>query len=162
MWAKDRFALSRGDYHWQHEPCWYAVRKGRSGHWQGDRSQSTRWDIAARDDSGHGHGTQKPVEAMLRPMLNNSMMGEAVYEPFCGSGTSVIAAEMSGRRALCLELDPAYIDVAVTRWEDFTGERARREGDGALFERVVAGRSPDETRTEAAAAGDQTAARQSA
>src|SRR5499427_2551104 len=95
IWAKDRFALARGDYHWQHEPCWYAVRKGRRGNWQGSRSQSTRWDIAARDDNGHGHGTQKPVEAMLRPMLNNSIAGQTVYEPFCGSGTSVVAAEMS-------------------------------------------------------------------
>ena len=118
--------IGRGDYHWQHEPCWYAVRKGRRGHWQGNRSQSTRWDIAARDDGGHGHGTQKPVEAMLRPMLNNSVAGQAVYEPFCGSGTSLVAAEMSGRRCLAIELNPAYVDVAVQRWEDFSGEKARR------------------------------------
>ena len=60
IWVKDRFALSRGHYHWQHEPCWYAVRKGNKSLWKGDRSQSTTWDINARDDSGHGHGTQKP------------------------------------------------------------------------------------------------------
>jgi DNA modification methylase len=162
IWVKDRFALSRGDYHWQHEPCWYAVRKGRKGHWQGNRSQSTRWDIAARDDSGHGHGTQKPVEAMLRPMLNNSVAGQAVYEPFCGSGTSLVAAEMSGRQCLAIELNPAYVDVAVQRWEDFSGEKARREGDDAPFERIVRGSKADEARDETAAAVDQAASRQPA
>jgi hypothetical protein len=136
------------------------VRKGRRGNWQGSRSQSTRWDIAARDDAGHGHGTQKPVEAMLRPMLNNSVAGQAVYEPFCGSGTSVVAAEMSGRRCLGIELNPAYVDVAVQRWEDFSGEKARREADGAPFERVDRGSQADEARDETAAAVDQAAPRQ--
>jgi DNA modification methylase len=162
IWVKDRFALSRGDYHWQHEPCWYAVRKGRKGRWQGNRSQSTRWDIAARDDSGHGHGTQKPVEAMLRPMLNNSVAGQAVYEPFCGSGTSLVAAEMSGRQCLAIELNPAYVDVAVQRWEDFSGEKAHREGDDAPFERGDRGSQADEARDETAAAVDQAASRQPA
>src|SRR5262249_14511342 len=126
------------------------------------RSQSTRWDIAARDDAGHGHGTQKPVEAMLRPMLNNSVAGQAVYEPFCGSGTSVVAAEMSGRRCFAIELDPAYVDVAVQRWEDFSGEKAHREGDDAPFERIVRGSETDEARDETAAAVDQAASRQPA
>jgi uncharacterized protein (TIGR02217 family) len=78
IWAKDRFALSRGDYHWQHEPCWYAVRKGAAGHWLGNRSQTTLWQIPAREDGGHGHGTQKPVECMRRPIENNSSPGQAV------------------------------------------------------------------------------------
>ena len=133
IWSKDRFALSRGDYHWKHEPCWYAVRKGRAGHWASDRSQTTVWEIAARDDSGLGHGTQKPVETMLRPMLNNSHAGEAVYDPFVGSGTTLIAAEMSGRRCYAIELNPAYCDVVIQRWQDFTGQPALREGDGARF-----------------------------
>ena len=75
-------------------PC----AKGATGHWASDRSQTTVWEIAARDDSGLGHGTQKPVEAMLRPILNNSHAGQAVYEPFCGSGTTIIAAETCGRQ----------------------------------------------------------------
>jgi len=124
IWGKDRFALSRGDYHWQHEPCWYAVRNGAKGHWSGGRSQSTLWTIPARDDSGHGHGTQKPVECMRRPIENNSSAGQAVYDPFVGSGTTVIAAEMTGRACHAIDLDPAYVDVAVTRWQDFTGEEA--------------------------------------
>jgi DNA modification methylase len=93
IWAKDRFALSRSHYHWQHEPYWYAARG--SAAWHGDRKQSTLWQIAARDDQGHGHGTQKPVECMKRPIENNSSPGQAVYEPFCGSGTTIIAAEIT-------------------------------------------------------------------
>ncbi|MGZ2472325.1 DNA modification methylase [Sinorhizobium medicae] len=134
IWAKDRFALSRGDYHWQHEPCWYAVRQ--KGNWCGDRSQSTLWTIPSRDDSGHGHSTQKPVEAMRRPMQNNSSAGQAVYDPFVGSGTTIIAAEMEARVALSLEINPAYVDVAVTRWQDFTGEKARLDG-GPSFDDVA-------------------------
>jgi DNA modification methylase len=126
IWVKDRFALSRGDYHWHHEPCWYAVRDGSTGHWNGDRTQSTRWDIPAREDDGHGHGTQKPVECMACPMRNNSKAGDTVYEPFSGSGTSIIAGEMLGRRVLAMELEPRYVDIAVARWEQFTGKKARR------------------------------------
>ncbi|PWK56261.1 DNA modification methylase [Silicimonas algicola] len=92
IWAKERHVLSRGHYHWQHETCWYAVRG--KGHWSGDRTQSTLWSIPSRDqDAATIHGTQKPVECMRRPMLNNSSPGQAVYEPFSGSGTSIIAAE---------------------------------------------------------------------
>lgn len=129
IWAKDRFALSRGHYHWQHEPCWYVVRG--SGEWAGDRKQSTVWNIPARDDSGHGHSTQKPVECMKRPIENNSSPGQAVYEPFSGSGTTIIACEMTGRSCHAIELNPAYIDVAVKRWENFTGLMATRDGEEA-------------------------------
>jgi len=85
IWAKERLVLSRGDYHWQHEPCWYAVRKKATGHWSGDRKQTPHWSIPSRDqDAATVHGTQKPVECMRRPMLNNSSPGQAVYEPFSG------------------------------------------------------------------------------
>ena len=80
IWAKDRLVLSRGDYHWQHEPAWYAVRKSGKGHWAGDRKQTTLWQIANKDqDEKTVHGTQKPVECMRRPILNNSSPGQAVY-----------------------------------------------------------------------------------
>ncbi len=99
--------LSRGDYHWQHEPCWYAVREKAKGHWAGDRKQTTLWTIPNRDqDAETIHGTQKPVECMRRPMLNNASRGQAVYDPFLGSGTSLIAAETSGRICYGLELSP--------------------------------------------------------
>lgn len=127
IWAKDRFALSRGHYHWQHEPCWYAVRKGGTGHWTGDRSQTTLWNIPARDSTETtNHGTQKPVECMRRPIVNNSSPGQAIYDPFLGSGTTLIAAEMTGRVCCGLEIDPRYTDLCVTRWQNFTGTRAER------------------------------------
>lgn len=138
IWAKERFALSRGNYHWQHEPCWYAVRN--NAHWNGDRSQSTLWQISSREDSGHGHGTQKPVECMRRPMLNNSSAGQVVYDPFLGSGTSIIAAETIGRRCFGLEIDPAYCDAIVKRWQQFTGKAAVLESTGQAFVKVAESR----------------------
>jgi DNA modification methylase len=133
IWAKDRFTLGRGHYHWQHEPCWYVVRKGSAGHWGGGRSQSTIWNIPAREDKGVGHGTQKPVECMKRPIENNSSPGQAIYEPFSGSGTTIIAAEMSGRACYAVELNPAYVDVAVKRWQEFTGLEAKHSVTGQAF-----------------------------
>jgi len=135
IWAKDRLVLSRGDYHWQHEPCWYAVRKTGKGHWAGDRKQTTLWQIAHRDqDAETVHGTQKPVECMRRPILNNSSPGQAIYEPFMGSGTTLIAAETTGRVCLGIELNPAYVDVAVDRWQQFTGEPAVLDGEDRTFD----------------------------
>ncbi len=142
VWAKERLVLSRGHYHWQHEPCWYAVRSRGKGHWSGDRSQSTLWSIPSRDqDAATIHGTQKPVECMRRPILNNSAPGQAVYEPFCGSGTTLIAAETTGRACLAMELDPAYVDVAVQRWQAFTGKDAVLEGEAGTFAAIAAGRA---------------------
>lgn len=141
IWAKDRHVLSRGHYHWQHEPCWYVVRG--SGHWSGDRKQSTLWSIPSRDqDAATIHGTQKPIECMRRPMLNNSSPGQAVYEPFSGSGTSIIAAESCGRLCHAMELNPAYVDVAVQRWQAFTGKDAVLEKNGRTFAAVAAERQP--------------------
>jgi DNA modification methylase len=130
IWAKERLVVGRGDYHWQHEPCWYVVRDGTRSYWAGDRSQTTLWSIDHRK-SDTGHGTQKPIECMRRPIENNSRQGDAVYEPFSGSGTTIIAAEMTGRRALAIEIAPAYVDVAVRRWEQFTGLLASLANSGA-------------------------------
>jgi DNA modification methylase len=140
IWAKDRFAFSRGHYHWQHEPCWYAVRGTSGAHWSGDRKQSTVWTINARDDDGHGHGTQKPVECMRRPIENNSSPGQAIYDPFSGSGTTIIAAEMTGRSCFAIDIDPAYTDVAVLRWQAFTGSTATLQGAGRSFAELAAER----------------------
>jgi len=140
VWAKDRFALSRGDYHWQHEPCWYAVRNTKTGHWAGDRKQSTLWTIKTRDDNGVGHGTQKPVECMRKPIENNSSPGQAVYEPFSGSGTTIIASETTSRVCYAMELHPPYVDVAVKRWQQFTGKEAILESSGKTFAEVEAER----------------------
>ena len=137
IWAKTRFAISRGHYHWQHEPCWYAVRN--KGHWTGDRSQTTLWTID-HQKSETGHSTQKPVECMRRPILNNSSPGQAVYEPFAGSGTTIIAAESTGRICHAIELEPAYCDVIVKRWQEYTGEQAVLDGDGRTFDEIATDR----------------------
>jgi DNA modification methylase len=125
IWDKMRLIIGRGDYHWQHEPCWYAVRKSATGHWAGDRKQTTIWQISHRA-SETGHSTQKPVECMRRPIENNSSPGQAVYDPFVGSGTTIIAAEMTGRACHAIEISPAYCDVAMLRWQAFTGQIATR------------------------------------
>ena len=119
------------------------MRKTGKAHWSGDRKQTTLWQIPSRDqDAATVHGTQKPVELMRRPMLNNSAPGQPVYDPFLGSGTSVIAAETCGRVCLGLELDPAYVDVIVERWQGFTGKAATLDGDGRSFAEVAAERRP--------------------
>lgn len=160
IWVKTRFALSRGHYHWQHEPALYAVRDGedegwgfdedhgvlsyavkdgQSAAWRGGRKQSTVW-VIEHVKSETGHSTQKPVECMRRPMVNHTKRGEAVYDPFLGSGTSVIAAETEGRRCCGVELNPAYVDVIVKRWQAFTGREAILEATGQTFDQVVVDR----------------------
>jgi DNA modification methylase len=123
IWRKPTFAISRGHYHWQHEPCWYAVRSGASAAWIGDRSQTTVWDVMGRLETKTEHGTQKPVECMARAIRNHD--GD-IYEPFVGSGTTVIAAEQLGRRSFSIEIEPAYCDVVVMRWERLIGGKATR------------------------------------
>jgi DNA modification methylase len=147
VWLKQHFALSRGDFHWQHEPCWYAVRVGKPSNWCGDRKQSTVWDVpnlnpfgGSHEEPATGHGTQKPVELMRRSILNNTRPGEIVYDPFLGSGTTLSAAELTGRVCYGLEIDPHYVDVIVTRWQDLTGKKAILDEDGRTFEEVAAER----------------------
>jgi DNA modification methylase len=140
IWSKERLVIGRGDYQWMHEPCWYAVRN--KGHWTGDRKQTTVWTIpSGGQDTDTVHGTQKPVECMRRPILNNSDPGAAVYDPFLGSGTTLIAAETTGRICLAVELDPRYVDMAVQRWQAFTGKAATLKSDGRSFEAVTAERA---------------------
>ena len=134
VWAKSQLVMSRGHYHSQHESCWYAVRG--TGHWHGDRKQTTLWEIDKPQKSETGHSTQKPIECMRRPIENNSQPGDAVYEPFSGSGTTLIAAEQTGRRCYAMEMSPQYVDVAVRRWQDFTGKQATLDGDGRTFDEI--------------------------
>jgi len=146
VWAKSQLVMSRGHYHPQHESCWYAAR-GTAG-WAGDRKQSTLWKIDKPQKSETGHSTQKPVECMRRPIENNSSAGQAVYEPFSGSGTTIIAGEMTGRAVHAIELSPAYVDVAVKRWQDFTGLDAVLERDGRTFAQVGAPDGPTVSQTD--------------
>lgn len=120
IWAKQHFAISQGHYHWKHEPCWYAVRKGQTAGWIGDRSQTTIWEIsslnpAGRQEERHAHGTQKPLECMLRPLHNHE--GD-VYDPFLGSGTTMAAAQLLKRRCYGIEIEPKYVAVTLQRLFD--------------------------------------------
>jgi DNA modification methylase len=144
IWVKQHFALSRGDYHWKHENCWYAVREGKSSNWCGDRKQSTVWEIpnlnpfgGSQEEPKTDHGCPKPVEAMRRPILNNTRQKDIIYDPFLGSGTTLIAAHLTDRVCFGLEIDPHYCDVIVTRWQDLTGKKAILEADGRTFEEVA-------------------------
>jgi len=140
IWAKERLVMGRGDYHWQHEPAWYAVRA--KGNWTGDRKQTTLWSIPSRgQDAETIHSTQKPVECMRRPILNNSNSGQTVYDPFLGSGSTLIAAETVGRTCFGMELDPRFVDVAVRRWQAFTGLNAVLAADGRFLAAVEQDRS---------------------
>ena len=160
IWVKTRPALSRGHYNWQHEAAvyaqkageedgWryshehevsvYAVKNGETAGWKGGFKQSTVWFIEHLK-SDTGHGTQKPVECMRRPIVNNSSPGQAVYDPFLGSGTTIIAAEMEGRHCLGLEIEPGYVDVIVKRWQEFVGKDATLDGNGRTFNEVAAAR----------------------
>lgn len=150
IWAKQHFALSRGDYHWQHEPCWYAVREGKTSNWNGDRTQSTLWQVAnlnpiggSSDEAITGHGTQKPVELMRRPIMNHTERGSVVYDPFLGSGTTLIAAELTERVCFGLDIDQLYVDVIVRRWQQLTGKSALLEADNRCFDQVAAERLPE-------------------
>ncbi|MHB8695286.1 MAG: DNA methyltransferase [Solirubrobacteraceae bacterium] len=129
IWKKEIHALSRANYQWAHEPCWYAVRKGAKASWQGGRKQTTVWEAASpiagfgsgasREDAVTRHPTQKPLELFTRAILNHTQVGEVVYDPFCGSGTCLIAAAMHSRRCFAIELDPRWCDVIRARYENW-------------------------------------------
>lgn len=112
IWAKPSFAISRGHYHWQHEPCWYAFRKGETANWCGDHSQTTLWNINRDEASGGGHSTQKPLECMARPIRNHE--GD-VYEPFAGSGTTLVACQNLNRKCYAIEISENYCAVILER-----------------------------------------------
>lgn len=133
IWNKERFALGRGDYHYKHEPCWYVVKKGCNHNWQGKRDQSTVWDIHAREDSGHGHGTQKPIKCMSTPIENNSNFGSTVADPFLGSGTTLIACEQLDRTCYGMEIEPKYCHVIIERYISY------KESKGEPYEVKING-----------------------
>lgn len=121
VWNKQQIVMSRGDYHWKHEPCWYAVRKGSKHNWQGSRKEATVWDITSilqskeSGDDANFHGTQKPVECMARPIRNNSYERETVYDPFLGSGTTMVAGHQLNRKVIGIEISPTYCQIILER-----------------------------------------------
>ena len=135
IWAKHTFTLGRADYQRQYEPILYGWREGASRHWCGDRDQGDVWNIKkpARNDL---HPTMKPVELMERSIRNSSRPGDIVLDCFGGSGSTLIAAEKSGRRCFTMELDPKYCDVIIRRWQEFTGLKVASEDGQRVFDDV--------------------------
>ncbi len=132
VWAKNSLVLGRSDYHPQYEPIWYG--------WHGgaarlvplkDRKQSDLWAID-RPSRSEEHPTMKPVELVARAIQNSSRAKAVVFEPFSGSGTTIIACEQTGRVARAIEIAPVYVEVAIRRWEALTGNVARLESGETL------------------------------
>jgi DNA modification methylase len=131
IWNKSRIVLSRSDYCWNYEPLAYGWIKG-------SRPRSERrppanatavWEIASGiEDGPQDHPTCKPLELIRRPIEYHTKAGELIYEPFCGSGTAIVAAEMTGRACRAIELSPAFCDVAIERYRRLTGQEVRRDG----------------------------------
>jgi DNA modification methylase len=143
IWNKLRTVLTRTHYWFQHEPCWY-VRKKKAPWYGKPGENSTVWDspspkfiMGGSGEEKFDHPTQKPVELMRRPILNHTRHGEVVYDAFLGSGTTLAAAESTGRVCYGLELDPKYMDVIVMRWQSFTGKMATLDGDGRSFDEIA-------------------------
>jgi hypothetical protein len=133
IWDKGLFAMGRSWYHWSHEPCWVVRKKGAKVRFLGTRDQATIWRVPSPKMIMGGsaeprldHPTQKPLVLFETPIRNHLKAGEALYEPFAGSGTALIAAERTGTCAYAMEIDPIYVEVALRRWERFSGQVAER------------------------------------
>ena len=133
IWDKGLFSIGRSWYHWNHEPCVVVRRPGVPNLFIGERDQATIWRAPSPKRIGGGsketkedHPTQKPVLLSEIPIRNHLRPGDAVYEPFSGSGTTLMAAETLGRRCYAMEIDPKYVQVAIERWQNFTGRTAER------------------------------------
>jgi DNA modification methylase len=130
QWVKNNATLSPMgvDYHWRAEPIFYGWVPGAAHRYYGGRKQDTVWEID-RPTKSPDHPTMKPVELVTRAVENSSLRGQIVLDPFLGSGTTLIAAEQTGRVCYGMEIDPRYCDVIVRRWEEFTGKKAVLDGD---------------------------------
>ena len=148
IWAKNTFALGRADYHQQFEAMLYGWKAGNQHYWCGARDQGNVWhfDKPARNDL---HPTMKPVALVERAIRNSSKHRDIVLDPFGGSGTTMIAAERTGRQAVLLEIDPAYVDVIVRRWEETNGQPAILHSEDRTFDDVAAMRMASNAATAA-------------
>lgn len=120
-WVKDQFAMGRSDYHGRHEPIFYGWTPGAAHQPPPDRTQDTVWECP-RPKASPEHPTMKPVALIERAILNHTKVGDVILDPFGGSGSTLIAAEMTGRCARLIELDPRYVDVICRRWQEATGQ----------------------------------------
>ena len=138
IWAKQMFTLGRGDYQRQYEPILYGWPKKTGRYWCGARNLSDVWlfDKPARSEL---HPTQKPVALVSQAIRNSSERGSVVLDPFLGSGTTLIAAERTGRVCYGIELAPYYVDTIIRRWQDLTGGQAVHAETGQTFDACAAG-----------------------
>lgn len=138
IWVKSRAVLTHSHYMWQHEPCFYGWVQGTPPSRKPPPNATTIWPVDQAGDSSGLHPTQKPVELIQRMVEYHTRRGEAIYEPFAGSGTAIVAAELTGRVCFALELSPAFCDVIVQRWQDLTGQTAERVRSADANEAVPA------------------------
>jgi DNA modification methylase len=124
IWVKQTIVMGRNDYHWKHEPILYGWKEGAAHSWYSDRKQSTVWNFD-RPSRSEDHPTMKPIELIKYPIGNSSKQGDIVMDLFGGSGTTLMACEVLGRKCRMMELDPHYVDVILKRWEDYTGKEAK-------------------------------------
>jgi len=144
IWVKEHPVLTRKDFMGNHEWCFYTWREGAAHVFLGPNNATDVWSVKKVNPQSMVHLTEKPVELAVRAMQYSSRAGENVLDLFGGSGSTLIAAEQTGRRAFLMELDPLYCDVIVQRWEKFTGRKAERvlgranapQADGALVEEM--------------------------
>ena len=132
IWNKSSMVLGRQDYHWKHEPCLYGWKEGAAHFWGSDRKQTTVLDFNKPNRNGE-HPTMKPVELFQYQVENSSRPGGVVLDLFGGSGTTLVACELTGRIARLMELDPKYTDVIVQRWQNLTGKEAVHAKTGETF-----------------------------
>jgi DNA modification methylase len=149
IWAKDHFTLGRSDYQRQYEPILYGWGEGGKHYWCGARDQGDIWFVD-RPRVNDVHPTMKPVALIERAIKNSSRSGETVLDPFAGSGSTLIACTKTGRQGRLIELDPRYVDVAVRRWQEFTGGEAVLEGDGRSFGNMAEQRQASQSQPKAA------------
>jgi DNA modification methylase len=137
IWHKTnaKYAAMNAQYKQRHEPCLYFKPKGSTLRWCGSSTEATVWS-EERDGVNEFHPTQKPVKLAAKAIGNHK--AGTVLDMFCGSGSTVIAAEQAGRQCFAMELNPAYVDVAVKRWQDFTGKKATHEVSGKTFDEMKA------------------------
>jgi DNA modification methylase len=130
IWVKSRPVLGRCHYMWNYEPLLYGWRKGSPPALKPPADARAVWEIDSKIEDGAAgiHPTMKPIECFRRPILYHTRPGGLIYEPFCGSGTALIAAEELGRSCYAIELAPGFCDVAVQRWSAFSGKEAHRHG----------------------------------
>ena len=142
IWAKARPVLTRSHYMWSHEPCFYGWRKGKMPRKPARPSPNLRtvWEIDQVGQQDGIHPTQKPTRIFEIPIEEHTRPGAVVLESFSGSGTQIIAAEKLGRRCFAMELSPAFVDVAVIRWQESTGKSATLDGSSVTFDEIAAAR----------------------